>query len=91
MNKKTTDRTYAAAFPGYFAQSARAAGFSSLSAITRDTETLKGRQFKVDRYDCVWTVLCYERNSAWTCQESDYNTTCQFYESEILAGLLEAV
>ena len=49
---------------------------------------LKGRQFKVDRYDCIWTVRCYERNNSWTCSEPDYNTTCQFYESEIKAGLL---
>jgi hypothetical protein len=75
----------------YFTQSAQAAGFTNLSAVVRDTESLKGRQFKVDHYDCVWTVLCYERNDAWTCSESEHNTTCQFYESEILSGLLEVV
>jgi hypothetical protein len=60
-------------------------------ATTRDTESLKGRQFKVDRYDCVWTVRVYHRNDAWICEEPVYNTRCEFYETEILTGLLEVV
>jgi hypothetical protein len=64
------------------------ASSETITSTGIDTEFLKGRQFKVDRYDCVWTVLCYERNSAWTCREPDHGTTCQFYESEILAGTI---
>lgn len=47
-----------------------------------------GRMFRVERYDCVWTVLQYHRNGAWVCCESVNQTTCNFYTDEIIEGLI---
>lgn len=48
-----------------------------------------GQQFRVTQHDCIWTVIRYARGGNWVCQEPDHGTTCQFHESEILAGMGE--
>lgn len=49
---------------------------------------LTGMQFRVERYDCIWTVLRYHRGGNWVCEEPDHKCTCHFHESEIQEGAL---
>lgn len=46
--------------------------------------------FTVERYPGArWTPKSYARNKSWVCIEDKHFTTCEFYESEIFAGLVQ--
>lgn len=52
-------------------------------AMPAQRQDLTGIKFRVERYNCEWTVLRYYRSGNWVCQEPDHGTTCHFHESEI--------
>jgi hypothetical protein len=57
--------------------------------INLNRPNLTGKHFRVPEYDCTWVVLYYFRCDSWVCKEEVHNTTCHFFQKDIINGLLD--
>jgi hypothetical protein len=57
---------------------------ADINTVSPAGHKLVGKTFRPPQSNCIWTVMNYHRNGAWLCREPDFNTTCCFYEDDII-------